>query len=154
MVMDMRNTLVCYNNGLVGVHDNFQHIGAHLCFNTIHRNSVNLIAAIGSKNNCFMRSGRQPCFTCRNRSIPTIHLCCQAIGCLNLLCFRHIRGDDIVALSNSDPQHCRGKQNVTYSELGVGQMICYLDAFSIETAGISYKAVILINRKDIFSLTT
>ena|GEM_PF-2683809 len=33
-------------------------------------------------------------------------------------------------------------------------MICYLDAFSIETAGISYKAVILINRKDIFSLTT
>ena len=54
MVMDMRNTLVCYNNGLVGVHDNFQHIGAHLCFNTIHRNSVNFIAAIGSKNNCFM----------------------------------------------------------------------------------------------------
>ena len=154
MVMDMRNTLVCYNNGLVGVHDNFQRIGENLCFNTIHRNSVNFIAAIGSKNNCFMRSGRQPCFTCRNRSIPTIHLCCQAIGCLNRLCFRHIRGNDIVALSNSDPQHCRGKQNVTYSELGVGQMICYLDAFSIETAGISYKAVILINRKDIFSLTT
>lgn len=78
MVMDMWNSLVCYNNGLVGVHDNFQHIGEDLCFNTIHRNSVNFIAAIGSENNCFMRSGRQPCFTCRNRSIPTIHLCCQA----------------------------------------------------------------------------
>ena len=65
-----------------------------------------------------------------------------------------IRDSDIVALSDIDPQHCGGKQHVTYSELGVGQMICHLDAFSIETAGISYKAVILINRKDIFSLTT
>ena len=106
MVMDMWNSLVCYNNGLVGVHDNFQHIGAHLCFNTIHRNSVNLIAAIGSKNNCFMRSGRQPCFTCRNCSIPTIHLCCQAIGCLNLPCFRHIRGNDTLLFVEHDRVFC------------------------------------------------
>ena len=151
--MGMRNTLVCYNNGLVGVHDNFQRIGENLCFNTIHRNSVNFIAAIGSKNNCFMRSGRQPCFTCRNCSIPTIHLCCQVIGRLNLLRFRHIRGNDIVVLSNSDFQPCRGKQEVTYLELGAGQSIYHLDAFPIETAGISCKADILINRKDIFSFT-
>lgn len=88
--MGMRNTLVCYNNGLVGVHDNFQRIGENLCFNTIHRNSVNFIAAIRSKNNCFMRSGRQPCFACRNRSMPAVHLCCQVIGRLDLLRFRHI----------------------------------------------------------------
>ena len=153
MVMDMRNTLVCYNNGLVGVHDNFQRIGENLYFNTIHRNSVNFIAAIGSKNNRFMRSGRQPCFTCRNRSIPTIHLCCQVIGRLDLLRFRHIRGNDIVVLSNSDSQLCRGKQEVSCLELGVGQTICHLDAFPIETAGISCKADILINSKDIFSFT-
>ena len=39
-------------------------------------------------------------------------------------------------------------QHITYLELGVGQTICHLDAFSIETAGISYKADILINSND------
>ena len=85
--------------------------------------------------------------------MPAIHLCCQTIGRLNLLRFRHIRGNDIVALSDSDPQLCRGKQHITYLELGVGQTICHLDAFPIERAGISYKTGIVINRKDIFSLT-
>ena len=151
--MGMRNSLVCYNNGLVCVHDNLQHIGAHLCFNTIHRNSVNFIAGVGPKDHCFMGSGRQPCFACRNRSMPAIHLRCQTIGRLNLLRFHHIRRNYIVVLSNSDSQLCRGKQEVTYLELGVGQTICHLDAFPIETAGISRKADILINSKGIFSFT-
>ena len=56
-------------------------------------------------------------------------------------------------MSDSDPQHCRGKQHITYLELGVGQTICHLDAFPIETAGISCKAGIVINRKVIFSFT-
>ena len=51
-------------------------------------------------------------------------------------------------------EHCRGKQHITYSELGVGQTICHIDACPIEAAGISYKAVILINHKDILSVTT
>ena len=78
----------------------------------------------------------------------------QVIGRLDLLRFRHIRGNDIVVLSDSDFQLCRGKQEVTYLELGAGQSIYHLDAFPIETAGISCKADILINSKDIFSFTT